>query len=51
MSDFWRLLRENRNYRCTWLGQVVSEIGDFFNNVAVLSLVVQTTGSGLALGG
>jgi MFS family permease len=51
MGDFWRLLRKNRNYRCTWLGQVVSEIGDFFNNVAVLSLVVQTTGSGLALGG
>jgi MFS family permease len=51
MARFWRLLRENRNYRCTWLGQVVSEIGDFFNNVAVLSLVVRTTGSGLALGG
>jgi hypothetical protein len=51
MAGFWRLLQENRNYRCTWLGQVVSEIGDFFNNVAVLSLVVQTTGSGMALGG
>ncbi len=51
MAGFWRLLRDNRNYRCAWLGQVVSEIGDFFNNVAVLSLVVQTTGSGLALGG
>ncbi len=50
MPAFLRLLRDNRNYRCTWLGQVVSEVGDFFNNVAVLSLVLQTTGSGLAVG-
>ncbi len=50
MPGFFALLRDNRNYRCTWLGQVVSEVGDFFNNVAVLSLVLQTTGSGLALG-
>jgi hypothetical protein len=28
MSDFLRLLRDNRNYRSTWAGQVVSEVGD-----------------------
>src|SRR5689334_353683 len=51
MSDFIRLLRENRNYRYTWIGQVVSEIGDHFNNVAVFSLALANTGSGLVVTG
>ncbi len=51
MSQVLDLLRRNRNYRHTWLGQVVSEIGDYFNNIAVFSLVIQTTGSGLAVSG
>ena len=46
MSDFTRLLGRNRNYRLTWMGQIVSEVGDHFNNVAVLSLAVQQTHSG-----
>jgi MFS family permease len=51
MNDFLQLLRRNRNYRYTWIGQVVSEIGDHFNNIAVFSLVMQTTHSGLAVSG
>jgi MFS family permease len=51
MADFIDLLRSNRNYRSTWLGQVVSEIGDYFNNIAVFSLVMQTSGSGLVVSG
>jgi MFS family permease len=51
MADFVDLLRSNRNYRATWLGQVVSEIGDYFNNIAVFSLVMQTSGSGLVVSG
>jgi MFS family permease len=51
MADFLDLLRSNRNYRCTWMGQVVSEIGDYFNNIAVFSLVMQTSGSGLVVSG
>src|SRR5271166_5418731 len=51
MSDFLRLLKDNRNYRYTWMGQVVSEIGDHFNNIAVFSLAVQTTHSGLVVSG
>jgi MFS family permease len=51
MSQVLDLLRRNRNYRRTWLGQVVSETGDYFNNIAVFSLVIQTTGSGLAVSG
>ena len=51
MADFIDLLRRNRNYRWTWMGQVVSETGDYFNNIAVFSLVMQTTGSGLVVSG
>lgn len=46
MSDFTRLLTRNRNYRFAWSGQVVSEIGDHFNNIAVLSLATEETHSG-----
>lgn len=49
MPDFTRLLRRNRNYRYTWCGQIVSEVGDNFNNVAVLSLALQETHSGAAI--
>ena len=46
MSDFTRVLTRNRNYRYAWMGQIVSEMGDHFNNVAVLSLAVEMTHSG-----
>ena len=45
------LLRDNRNYRYTWIGQVVSEIGDHFNNIAVFSLALATYQSGLVVSG
>jgi predicted MFS family arabinose efflux permease len=48
---FFELLRSNRNYRLTWTGQVVSEVGDHFNNIAVFSLALANTGSGLAVAG
>jgi MFS family permease len=51
VSDFIRLLRTNRNYRYAWIGQVVSEIGDHFNNIAVFSLALHATGSGLVVSG
>jgi len=51
LSDFLRLLRNNRNYRWTWSGQVVSEVGDHFNNIAVFSLALANTGSGLVVAG
>src|ERR1700729_4524723 len=51
MSDFLQLLKTNRNYRWTWSGQVVSEIGDHFNNVAVFSLALANTRSGLVVSG
>lgn len=51
MSDFTRLLARNRNYRWTWLGQIVSEVGDHFNNIAVLSLAMEETHNGAAIAG
>ena len=51
LNDFRQLLRQNRNYRYTWIGQVVSEFGDHFNNIAVFSLAMQTTHSGLVVSG
>ena len=50
MTAFLSLLRENRNYRYTWVGQVVSEIGDHFNNIAVFSLAVKVAHAGQASG-
>jgi MFS family permease len=50
-TGFLTLLRRNRNYRFTWIGQVVSEVGDHFNNIAVFSLALANTGSGMAVAG
>ena len=51
MTSLLELLRRNPSYRYTWMGQVVSEVGDYFNNVAVLALVMQQSGSGLIVSG
>ena len=51
MNAFVTLLRDNKNYRYTWIGQVVSEVGDHFNNIAVFSLAVAATHSGLVVSG
>jgi MFS family permease len=51
MLSFRALLSQNRNYRFTWTGQVVSEIGDHFNNIAVFSLALANTKSGLVVSG
>ena len=51
MSAFTRLLRDNRNYRFTWAGQVVSEVGDHFNNIAVMSLAMEHGNPGLVVTG
>jgi MFS family permease len=51
MTTLLDLLRQNRNYRYTWMAQVVSEIGDHFNNIAVFALVMEKGGSGLVVSG
>jgi MFS family permease len=51
LNDFFRLLARNRNYRHTWTAQVVSEVGDHFNNIAVFSLAMDRTRSGMVVTG
>ena len=51
MAGFRELLSHNAAYRRLWIAQVVSEVGDHFNTIAVLSLTLHLTGSGLAVGG
>ncbi len=51
MTGFLGLLRENRNYKFMWSGQIVSEVGDHYNNVAVFALALSNTGSGLVVAG
>jgi MFS family permease len=41
-----QLLAGNADFRRLWTGQVVSEIGDWLNNIAVLALVIQLAGAG-----
>lgn len=43
-AGYLELLRENRNFRMLWLGQVVSELGDWLSTVAVLNLLLELTG-------
>ncbi|MEA2175671.1 MAG: hypothetical protein QOD00_3263 [Blastocatellia bacterium] len=41
-----RLLKGNADFRRLWTGQVVSEIGDWLNSIAVLALTIQLAGPG-----
>ena len=47
---YGRLVRENRNFRYLWFGQIVSLLGDWFNLIASAALVGMLTQSGLAIG-
>ena len=47
---YLELLRENRGFRRLWLGQVVSQLGDWFDTIAVMTLVLNLTGSGRDVG-
>jgi MFS family permease len=44
------LLRRNRSFRLLWLGQVVSQMGDWFNTIALYTIILQLTGSGRDVG-
>jgi hypothetical protein len=43
------LLRSNRNFRLLFIGQAVSQLGDWFNAVAVYALLLDLTGSATAV--
>ena len=40
------LLRRNRGFRQLWLGQVVSQMGDWFDTIALYTIILNLTGSG-----
>ena len=44
------LLRSNRAFRQIWLGQVVSQMGDWFNTIALYTIILNLTGSGRDIG-
>jgi hypothetical protein len=37
-SVYWHLIRDNRNFRHLWPGQVISQGSDWFNLIAVFTL-------------
>ena len=44
------LLRRNRSFRQLWLGQVVSQMGDWFDMIALYTIILKLTGSGRDVG-
>src|SRR5688572_21144543 len=44
------LLRDNKGFRQLWLGQVVSQMGDWFNTIALYTIILNLTGSGRHIG-
>lgn len=44
------VLRRNRNFRRLWYGQVVSQLGDWLDSIALFTLMLNLTGSGQAVG-
>ena len=50
LGSYWRLVRDNRNFRRLWLAQIVSEMGDWFYILAIYSLLLQFTGKAQSVG-
>ena len=44
--NYHQLLKQNKNIRRLWAGQVVSEIGDWLNNIAILAMAISFAGEG-----
>ncbi|CAI2717649.1 MFS transporter [Nitrospina watsonii] len=44
-----RLLKTNRPFRNLWYAQVVSELGDWLNSIAIFALVLKVSGTGMAM--
>lgn len=51
MVSYREILLRNANYRYLWSAQLVSELGDWFANVAVLGLALELTRSPLVVTG
>lgn len=51
MRALLALVQGNRNFRFLWFGQIVSQLGDWFNIVALYALLFELTGSATAVAG
>ena len=49
MNPYTSLLRTNRDFRLLFIGQMISQLGDWFNTVAVFALLLDLTGSATAV--
>jgi MFS family permease len=49
VNVYLSLLRQNRNFRLLFVGQAISQLGDWFNSVAVYALLLDLTGSATAV--
>ena len=49
-AGYWELVRDNANFRRLWIGNVISLLGDWFNTIALYTMVLRLTGSPFALG-
>ena len=49
LNPYLSLLRRNRNFRLLYIGQTISQLGDWFNSVAVYALLLDLTGSATAV--
>ena len=50
-AGYLELLRTNANFRRLWIGTLISQLGDWFNTIAIYQLINTLTGSPLAMGG
>jgi len=50
LSAYWRLVRDNRNFRRLWSAQIVSELGDWFYALAIYNLLLELTGRASSVG-
>jgi len=46
---YFPLLKQNPSFRNLWYGQVISELGNWVNSIALYTLILQLTGSGMAM--
>jgi MFS family permease len=49
LNSYLSILRGNRNFRLLYIGQTISQLGDWFNAVAVFALLLDLTGSATAV--
>ncbi|MCC6607299.1 MAG: MFS transporter [Anaerolineae bacterium] len=49
MHEYIALLKHNKDYRFLWLGNVVSQLGDWFNLIAAAELITELSNTGVAI--